>query len=100
MTGHPEFHAILDEMRAIHERKSADYGHGVDSLANCRAASEFGVPSWVGVMIRLNDKITRIKSLLANGELKNESVEDSLIDIATYAAIALVLFRESVQKTA
>jgi hypothetical protein len=36
----------------------------------------------------------RIQSFLQNGSLANESVEDSLKDLAAYALIALVLFRE------
>jgi hypothetical protein len=94
--GHPGFHKVLDEMRAVHDRKSADYGFGDDPLANCRASEEFGVPAWVGVLIRLNDKVTRLKSYLANGKLANEGVEDALLDLTNYGAIALVLYRELV----
>jgi hypothetical protein len=92
--GHPEYLRALDEMRALHLRKAADYGRGADSLANVRAAEEFGVPAWVGAMLRANDKVHRVKSYLQNGSLKNEGVEDSLMDLAAYAIIALVLFRE------
>lgn len=93
-TGHPEYLKLLDEMRGLHCRKAADYGRGADPFANVRAGAEFGVPAWVGTMIRAGDKMHRIKSFVANGELKNEPVEDSLKDLAAYALIALVLFRE------
>lgn len=93
--GHAGFHKVLKEMADVHDRKSEDYGFGTDPLANCRASDEFGVPAWVGTMIRANDKVTRIKSYLANGKMANESVEDALLDLANYAVIALVLFRES-----
>lgn len=92
--GHPEYLKLLDEMKELHCRKAADYGRGKDPFANVRAGADFGVPAWVGVMIRANDKMHRIKSFLANGSLKNESVEDSLKDLAAYALIALVLYRE------
>lgn len=92
--GHPEYLKLLDEMRALHVKKAADYGRGEDPLANCRASADFGVPAWVGVVMRANDKMHRIKSFLQNGKLENESVEDSLKDLAAYALIALVLFRE------
>lgn len=94
MAGHPEFLRIIDEMRALHCRKAADYGRGADPLANCRGSADFGVPAWVGTMIRAMDKVHRIKSFVQNGTLKNESVEDSLQDLAAYAIIALVLYRE------
>lgn len=92
--GHPGFLRLLDEMRELHCKKAADYGRGADPLANCRASAEFGVPAWVGVMIRAADKMHRVKSFLQNGDLRNESVEDSLMDLAAYALIALVLYRE------
>lgn len=92
--GHPGYLKLLDEMRELHVRKAADYGRGADPLANCRGSVEFGVPAWVGTMIRAMDKVHRIKSFVANGSLKNESVEDSLKDLAAYALIALVLYRE------
>lgn len=97
--GHPEYLKILDEMRELHCRKAADYGRGVDPLANVRAGADFGIPAWVGVMIRANDKMHRIKSFLQNGSLKNESVEDSLKDLAAYALIALVLYREQAHES-
>lgn len=96
--GHPEFLKLLDEMRELHCRKAADYGRGADPFANVRASAEFGIPAWVGVMIRAGDKLHRIKSFVANGSLKNESVEDSLKDLAAYSLIALVLLREEQAK--
>jgi len=93
--GHPGYLKLLDEMRELHVRKAADYGRGEDPLANCRGSREFGVPPWIGTMIRAMDKVHRIKSFVANGSLKNESVEDSLKDLAAYALIALVLYRET-----
>lgn len=95
MNGHPIYLQLLDEMKELHQRKAADYGRGQDPFANVRAGAEFGTPAWVGVMIRANDKMHRIKSLIANGSLKNESVEDSLMDLAAYCLIALTLRREA-----
>lgn len=92
--GHLGYLSLLDEMRSLHVKKAADYGVGSDPLANCRASTELGVPAWIGTMVRAMDKVTRIKSFIANGKLENESVEDSLKDLAAYALIALVLFRE------
>lgn len=92
--GHPGYLKLLDEMKELHCRKAADYGRGEDPFANVRAAVDFGIPAWVGVVIRANDKMHRIKSFLQNGELKNESLDDSLLDLAAYSLIALVLLRE------
>lgn len=78
----------------MHDRKQADYGTDTDPFANVRTTEEWGVPAWVGAMVRLNDKVQRLKSLIKNGKLHNESAEDSLRDIAVYATIALVLWEQ------
>jgi len=96
--GDPRFLAILDEMKEIHVRKSADYGDQTDPLANVRASADWGISPWVGTMIRATDKIIRLQSLLTNGKLENESARDSLIDLASYAIIALILMEEEKEK--
>ncbi len=88
-----DFLWILHELAELHSKKSNDYGTHEDSFANVRASEKFGVPAWIGTMIRGNDKVQRIASFAIKGELKNESVEDSLIDLAAYAILSLVLFR-------
>lgn len=92
--GHPGFFAILDELAALHEKKGQDYGTDEDCLANVRAAADFGVPPWKAVAVRMGDKMKRIQAFCRKGSLANESLEDSLLDICSYAIIALVLFRE------
>lgn len=89
-----QFHDHLQMLGALHDLKQADYGVENDPFANVRASQDFGVDPWVGAMIRGNDKMVRIKSFIRNGELKNESLRDSLMDLAVYAIIALVLFDE------
>ena len=92
------FRSILDEMWALHVRKGADYGSNTDPYANVRASEDFGVPPWVGALIRLNDKITRLKSFIRNGNLVNESVEDSIRDIQVYSVIMQVLYEEGLNE--
>lgn len=92
--GHPEYLKLLDEMRALHCKKAADYGTGADPFANVRASAELGIAPWLGAVLRGFDKVQRIKSFVLKGKLENESIEDSLKDLAAYCLIALVLFRE------
>jgi hypothetical protein len=93
-TGHPEFYRILQELGNMHEKKGSDYGTGEDPLANVRASTDWGVPAWIGTLIRANDKVIRLQSAAKGSKLRNEGIEDSLIDLASYAIIALVLYRE------
>lgn len=96
--GDPRFHALLDEIGKLHDRKQEDYGADHDPFANVRASGEFGVAPWIGALVRLNDKVTRLKQFSRKGVLANESAEDSMLDIAVYSLIALVLYREATEK--
>jgi hypothetical protein len=93
--GDARFLAILEEIKSMHCRKGADYGTAKDTFANVRASEEFGVPAWQGAVLRANDKMARLKTFCIKGSLVNESVEDSLLDLANYAVIALRLYREA-----
>lgn len=95
MSGDPRFHALLAEIAELHDKKQADYGRTTDPFANVRATEEWGMPGWVGAMMRLNDKVRRLQKFAQVGSLANESAEDSMRDIAVYALIALILYRES-----
>ena len=92
--GDPRFHAVLAEMGNLHDKKQADYGLPTDAFSNIRAGEDWGVEAWVSALIRANDKVKRLQKVAQGGELSNEGVEDSLIDLANYAVIALVLYRE------
>lgn len=92
------FFQILKECGELHKRKSADYGNGEDPFANVLGSLEWGVEPWIGIMIRVGDKMRRLQSLIKNGKLENESAEDSFRDIGTYTFMALVLFEEYLAK--
>lgn len=89
------FDRVLSDLAALHEQKSLDYGSDSDPYANLRASDAFGIAPWLGAIIRLNDKITRIQSFAKRGTLANESLRDSLQDICVYSVIALLLYDEA-----
>ena len=91
------FFDLCDSLKEMHRRKSRDYGcpSGEDPLANIRNGARFvGIPAWKGAMVRLSDKVTRLASYNATGRLENESLEDNLVDLASYSLLALLLHRE------
>lgn len=88
------FHAICNEMKHLHDKKQADYGRANDPFANVRSSEDFGMPPWVGCMVRANDKMKRIQAVACGSELQNEGVEDSFMDLAVYAIIGLILYQE------
>ena len=94
-SGSSAFLDVLDRIRHLHRSKSADYGSDVDPLANIRSGAEFvGIEAWRGCMVRICDKMQRLKTFCHTGRLVHEGVEDTLMDLASYAVIALVLFNE------
>ena len=88
------FHQLLEAIGALHDKKQQDYGRGDDPFANVRASEEWGIPGWVGAMVRLNDKVRRLQKAASGGTLANEGVKDSLMDIAVYSLIAYVLYEQ------
>jgi len=87
-----EFNAVLQELLELHLKKTSDY-----SSWNIRGAGE------QGVAVRLWDKTARLMNLmgwdigtgkwLQPKEPKNESVDDTLMDLASYAIIMIILRR-------
>jgi len=95
---HPDsaaFVNVLTEMLELHDRKQKDYGTAESPFANVRASEDLGVEPWIGGLIRMNDKMRRLHKAARGGQMANESVEDSLIDLAVYAAITLILYKET-----
>ena len=82
-------------MRTLHESKSADYGSETDPLANIRQGAEFvGIEPWRGCMVRIADKVQRLKTFCRTGRLVHEGVRDTLLDLSAYSLLAIVLFDE------
>tara|TARA_X000000950_G_C13347258_1_gene430941 strand:+ start:203 stop:514 length:312 start_codon:yes stop_codon:yes gene_type:complete len=90
------FKELLEEMKKTHDAKRHDYASVEDIFANFRTCEMGGIPAWKGCCVRLGDKFSRTmgfakKELL---EVKDESIKDTLIDMANYALIALILYEE------
>lgn len=92
--GDPRFHEIVDGLKALHDRKEADYGRQGDPLANIRASSDWGFEPWIGCMMRATDKLRRLQKFAREGKLANESVIDSFRDMAVYCILGEILYRE------
>ena len=89
-----EFEWVIVELIEMRRSKGHDYGDDTDTFSNISQSANFGVQPWLGAIIRLNDKISRIQAFVKKHNLKNEPIEDSFKDIAVYAIIALVKWRE------
>lgn len=100
-----QFHKdFCQKMVEITERKNADYaGAGDDPFNNFRQigglvqTQDLDIVA-VGFLTRMSDKFSRIGSFITNGELKvkDESVEDTLLDLANYSALFAGYLREQI----
>ena len=82
------FEKVCREMLVMFRKKHKDYEKG-----NILDMGE------LGIAFRISEKFNRIKHLLMQGKKpKNESVEESWIDIAVYAVIAVLLKRSWFKK--
>ena len=91
-----EFEDIQFEMFELFLRKQADYGPTNVGMGSDVVDTDNKVKrSLAGLSVRMNDKIQRLLNLTFNNkEPENESVEDTLIDIANYAVMALIVQRQ------
>ena len=83
---------LTEQLIETYKAKNADYG---DSFAD--SFKEFGITSAV---VRMNDKMNRIKSL-SKGEdrqVKDESLTDSLMDLANYALMTVIELDQQVEE--
>lgn len=92
--GDPRFYQLLEEIAELHSRKNHDYSKMGEPLSNFTRARDLGVEPWRGVLIRMSDKWSRIEQLASGKKPKNESLRDSLIDLAVYALIDVLLLED------
>lgn len=76
-------HDLCGRLNNTYSAKNHDYG---DSFAKTRAI----VPN--AILVRLHDKLNRLTTLMSgeNAMVKDESIDDTLLDLANYALMELV----------
>lgn len=92
--GDPRFYALLEEIAALHSKKNHDYAKSDEPLSNFNRCKALGVEPWRGVLVRMSDKWSRLEQLAGGKSPKNESMRDTLIDLAIYALIDVLLIDE------
>ena len=71
--------------------KNLDYGSEVDPFKNFRMAQLVGVSVERAILVRVSDKLARISNLLdKEAAVKDETIDDTLIDSINYLNILLV----------
>lgn len=80
--------ALCEELNRIYEKKNHDYG---DSFHQTFLEEGMAMPR-----IRLSDKLSRFKALTRKGGqvLNDESIRDTLLDLANYALMTAMELTE------
>lgn len=104
--GDVRFFKLLKEAWALHEAKGSDYASFSedDFLGNLREVEHMGIDAFTGVLVRMSDKWSRIRSLYKKSKrgegaaVKDESMIDTLRDMAAYSYLAIILLQEQLDQ--
>ena len=81
-----KFEQITTNMFDLYKRKNADYGNSV-----AKTFDEYGLVSF---LVRIEDKLNRVATLTKKStteqQVKDEKIEDTLLDLANYSIMALI----------
>lgn len=83
-----EFRDITNSMIQTYQAKNQDYGNSFE-----KSLDKFGL---IASVIRLNDKMNRIESLSrTEAKVVDESIEDTLLDLANYSVMTIIWLRKN-----
>lgn len=85
---------FYDDAYTLLVLKNHDYATGEDPFLNFRASQHVGVDPKRGILVRMMDKMSRVGNLLDKPAAVNESLSDTLLDIANYANLLNALLHE------
>lgn len=79
-----QHYAICQKLNSVYKAKNHDYG---DSFGD--TYKKLGI---ISAVTRLSDKMNRLMSLAVNhdAQVKDEKIEDTLLDMANYAIMTLI----------
>ena len=81
-----KFEQITTNMFDLYKRKNEDYGNSV-----AKTFDEYGLVSF---LVRIEDKLNRVATLTKKStteqQVKDEKIEDTLLDLANYSIMALI----------
>lgn len=83
---------ILAEMADTFSKKNSDYGNAFEEILD-----DFGASYAVG---RLKEKLKRLTQLVVSNkqEVKDESIEDTLLDMANYAVLTIMWLQKQKER--
>ena len=84
---------LLDNLHNLYITKNHDYGDSVHDTYE-----KYGLTSF---LVRMEDKLNRVRTLnknINNIQVPTEKIEDTLLDLANYAILAVLELKEEEEK--
>ncbi len=82
------FKKTLNDNYIIIKKKNLDYATSNEAFLNFKTSEMFDISVETGIIVRMCDKLSRISNLInKKADVKNESILDTLQDLANYATI-------------
>lgn len=92
------FDSLLRKMGKIRDKKAHDYSrsNAGSALGNFQLSGTiFGIDPALTIGIRMSDKLSRVGSLLQKKKSRvDESLEDTLLDLANYSLLMILQMKE------
>lgn len=91
-----KFKETTDLLVSIVSKKNQDYSVPDDAFANFRLCDTMGIcKTEEGIVVRMSDKFQRIVNLLhKENAVKDETINDSLLDLANYSLILYLYLQD------
>ena len=92
-----EFKKLQKEQYELFCKKQMDYGPSNIAMGTSLSTDEEKRLSKIGLIVRINDKIQRLKNLLMSGRenaVENEPMEDAYLDVSNYGIMATIVGRD------
>ena len=92
-----EFDKLQEKKKEVLIKKNHDYARQDDVFSNFKIISEIANISIERVfLVFISVKIARLRELLLTGKkVKNESIEDTLLDLANYTELLYFYLKEN-----
>jgi hypothetical protein len=86
---------LLEKARDIAHRKNSNYTTSNDPMSNFRECEKLGIKGSMGIAVRISDKYSRVCQLIkGTPDMVNESLEDTLLDMANYCLLLICKLRD------
>lgn len=93
-----EWCLLADKMKEIIRSKNEDYaGHGeaFTNFNQIELITKGMISREMGTVVRMTDKLSRVVRLLnAENQVADEKIEDTLMDLANYSMLLIIMLKE------